>query len=136
MYAITRRLSHSPAPALVALFLCALLPALQKSSFPGTLAPSVFEPLSAAAVCLAYVRLIAQPTARNVAPLVLALVASALTTETFVFIASVVSVSLMRAVFSRRVDKFCRDERLAQVTCAIDVLAAAGAALRPPARGI
>ena len=127
-YAVTRTLSHSPAPALVAVFLCAILPALHKSSFPGVLAPSVFEPLAAAVVCLGYLRLMACPSARAVAMLTLAAVATAVTSHSFVFLAGVISVSFARAVFSSRVDKVSQDKRLAQVTCIIDVMAVTGTA--------
>ncbi len=119
-------MSHSPAPALVSLFLCAILPALHKSSFPGVLSPSVFEPLAAAVVCLGYLRLMACPTPRTVAVLILAAVATAVTTHSFVFLAGVISVSFARAVFSSRVDKVSREKRLAQVTCIMDVMAVTG----------
>ncbi len=129
-YSITRRLSRSAAPALVAALLCAVLPALQTQSFPATLAPSVFEPLAAAAVSLAYLRLMQSPRAGNVALLTVALVATAITSEMFVFIACVVSLSSARAVFSSRVDKVSREERLEQVTCVIDVFAVTGMCAR------
>jgi hypothetical protein len=126
MYFITWRLAHAPTPAVVSVALSALLPVLQKSSFPGLLAPSVFEPFAAAAVSLAYLRLMEQPTARRVALLVVALVATAATCETFIFIMCTVSVVSLQAVLSSRVDKVCKEERSAQVTCVIDVLAVTG----------
>ena len=126
MYAITRRLTRSAKPAAVAIALAAVLPALQKASFPGLLAPSIFEPLAAAAVSLLYLRLMAQPNAPRVAALVAALVMTAVTCETFIFIMCAVSVAFLRTVFSSRVDKVGAEARNGQVTCIIDVFAVTG----------
>jgi hypothetical protein len=131
MYAMTRSLSRSPTPALVAAALCAVIPALQKHSFPGLLTPAVFEPVAAAAVSVAYLRLMAMPTARNVALVVLAAIATAVTCETFLSVVCLISISFAREVFSHRVDKCGHQQRLAQVTCVVDVLAVTGVA-RPP----
>ncbi len=126
MYVMTRKLSRSPAPALVSVFLGAVLPALQKVSFPGLLTPAVFEPVAAAAVCVAYLRLMVTPTAPNAAFVILALLAAALTCETFVAIFCLISISFTREVFSSRVDKCGQQQRLAQATCVVDVLALSG----------
>jgi hypothetical protein len=128
MYAITRKLSSSTAPALVSVAICAVLPALQKSSFPGLLAPSVFEPMAAAAVSVACLRLMARPTARSVALVVVVMVATAVTCESFVFIMCLISVYFARAVFSSRVEKAGLQQRLDHVTCIVDVLAVTGCA--------
>jgi hypothetical protein len=128
MYAITRKLSSSTAPALVSVAICAVLPALQKSSFPGLLAPSVFEPIAAAAISVACLRLMARPSAQSAALVVVVMVATAMTCESFVFIMCLVSMYFARAVFSSRVDKAGQQQRLAHVTCIVDVLAVTGCA--------
>jgi hypothetical protein len=134
MYSLTRTLTRSPTPALVAVALCAVMPALQKQSFPGLLSPAVFEPAAAAAASVAYLRLMAMPIARNVALVILAMVAVALTCETFVSIVCLISISFFREVFSSRVDKCGLQQRLAQVTCVVDVLAVKGRVLCARAR--